>query len=102
MKLPAGIKVDPEIMMGKPCVKGTRIPVYVLLQKMAAGETEAELLQAYPQLSKANLMAVWGHGVRAAADKIWVAPSPVARLFDAHFMAPSAHWAAPTRPVEVL
>ena len=39
MKLPEGIKVDPEIMMGKPCVKGTRIPVYVLLQKMAAGET---------------------------------------------------------------
>ena len=48
MKLPEGIKVDPEIMMGKPCVKGTRIPVYVLLQKMAAGETEAELMKAYP------------------------------------------------------
>jgi uncharacterized protein (DUF433 family) len=58
MKLPEGIKVDPEIMMGKPCVKGTRIPVYVLLQKMAAGETEAELLKAYPQLNKADLMAV--------------------------------------------
>src|SRR6516162_11221174 len=52
MKLPERIKVDPEIMMGKPCVKDTRIPVYVLLQKMAAGETESELLQAYPQLSK--------------------------------------------------
>jgi uncharacterized protein (DUF433 family) len=42
MKLPERITLDPEIMMGKPCVKGTRIPVYVLLQKMAAGETEAE------------------------------------------------------------
>ena len=55
MKLPEGIKVDPEIMMGKPCVKGTRIPVYVLLQKMAAGETEAELLKAYPQLEKVSV-----------------------------------------------
>jgi hypothetical protein len=39
-------------------VKGTWIPVYVLLQKMAAGETEAELLKAYPQLSKADLMSI--------------------------------------------
>ena len=60
MKLPDRITLDPEIMMGKPCVKGTRIPVYVLLQKMAAGETEAELLKAYPQLSKADVTAVMG------------------------------------------
>ena len=75
MKLPAGIKVDPEVMMGKPCVKGTRIPVYVLLQKMAAGETEAELLKAYPQLSKADLMAVWEYAARAAAEEIVLAES---------------------------
>jgi uncharacterized protein (DUF433 family) len=57
VKLPDRIKLDPEIMMGKPCIVGTRIPVYVLLQKMAAGETEAELLKAYPQLTKADLAA---------------------------------------------
>jgi len=56
MRLPERIAVDPEIMMGKPCVKGTRIPVYVHLQKMAAGESEAELLQAYPQLEKRILV----------------------------------------------
>jgi hypothetical protein len=38
MRLPERIAVDPEIMMGKPCVKGTRSPVYVLLQKMAAAK----------------------------------------------------------------
>jgi len=59
MKLPERIEVDPEIMMGKPCVRGTRIPVYVLLQKMAAGETETDLLQAYPQLTKPDLTAVF-------------------------------------------
>jgi uncharacterized protein (DUF433 family) len=46
MRLPERITVDPDIMMGKPCIKGTQIPVYVLLQKMAAGESEAELWQA--------------------------------------------------------
>lgn len=59
--------------MGKPCVSGTRIPVYVLLQKMAAGETEAELLSVYPQLSKADLMAVWEYAARAAAEEIILA-----------------------------
>ena len=37
---------------------------------MAAGETESELLQAYPQLSKADLMAVWDYAARAAAEEI--------------------------------
>lgn len=71
MRLPGRIAVDPEIMMGKPCVKGTRIPVYVLLQKMAAGESEAELLQAYAQLSKADVIAVSEYaGVLAAEECI--------------------------------
>jgi uncharacterized protein (DUF433 family) len=61
MKLPDRITVDPEIMMGKPCVSGTRIPVYVLLQKMAAGETEAELLSVYPQLSKVDSIFAGRH-----------------------------------------
>ncbi len=73
MKVPERIKVDPEIMMGKPCVRGTRLPVYVLLQKMAAGETEAELLEAYPQLSKADLTAVWEYAARAAAEEVVLA-----------------------------
>ena len=62
-------------MMGKPCVKGTRIPVYVLLQKMAAGESEAELLQAYPQLSKADLIAVWDYAARVATEEVVLAES---------------------------
>ena len=56
MTLPERIAIDPEIMRGKPCVKGTRLPVYVLSQKMAGGESEAELLQAYPQLEKRSLV----------------------------------------------
>ena len=42
----------------------------VLLQKMAPGESEAELLQAYPQLSKEEMIAVWNYAERAAAEEV--------------------------------
>ena len=70
MRLPERIAVDPEIMIGKPCVRGTRIPVYILSQKMAAGESETQLLQAYPKLNKADLIAVWEYAARAAAEDV--------------------------------
>ncbi|HET9378725.1 MAG TPA: DUF433 domain-containing protein [Chthoniobacterales bacterium] len=67
--------MDPEIMMGKPCVKGTRIPVYVLLQKMAVGESEAEILQAYPLLGKADVTGAWEYVVRAPTEVVLLAES---------------------------
>jgi uncharacterized protein (DUF433 family) len=57
MKLPLRIETKPEVMMGKPCIKGTRIPVYLILQKMAAGESVEQLLYAYPQLTSQDLVA---------------------------------------------
>jgi uncharacterized protein (DUF433 family) len=57
MKLPPQIEAKAEVMMGKPCIKGTRIPVYLLLQKMAAGETAGQLLVDYPQLTQEDLRA---------------------------------------------
>ena len=73
MRLPERIKVDPDIMMGKPCVRDTRIPVYLLLQKLAAGESAEALLEAYPQLSRADLQAVWEYAARSAAKEIVLA-----------------------------
>ena len=57
-------------MMGKPCVKGTRIPVYVLLEKMAAGESFEQLLSAYPQLTPDDLRACLEYAAVLAADEI--------------------------------
>jgi uncharacterized protein (DUF433 family) len=57
MKFPARIESSPAVMMGKPCVKGTRIPVYLLLEKMAAGETPEQLVAAYPQITIEDLRA---------------------------------------------
>jgi len=56
--------------MGKPCVKGTRIPVYLILQKMAAGEGTDELLAAYPQLTQRDLHACLEYAAALAGEEI--------------------------------
>ncbi len=70
MRLPDRIEAKPDVMMGKPCVKGTRIPVYLLLQKMGAGETTEELLTAYPQLRPDDLRACIQYGAALAGEEI--------------------------------
>src|SRR5450631_594390 len=44
------ISADPAVMMGKPCIKGTRITVELILRKLGAGRSFADLLDVYPQL----------------------------------------------------
>ncbi|MCW5906413.1 MAG: DUF433 domain-containing protein [Chitinophagales bacterium] len=44
------ITTDPDILFGKPVIKGTRIPVDLILEKLAAGETFEQLLKAYPSI----------------------------------------------------
>lgn len=51
------IAVDPAIMMGKPCIKGTRITVELILRKLGAGRSFPDLLDAYPQLTEEDLRA---------------------------------------------
>jgi len=51
------IEMDPKVMMGKPVVRGTRITVELLLQKVAEGATEADLLDAYPRLTREDIKA---------------------------------------------
>ena len=60
-------------MTGKPCIKGTRIPVYLLLQKMAAGETMEELLASYPQLSLEDLRACLAYAAALAGEEVILA-----------------------------
>lgn len=51
------ITADPEIMLGKPIIKGTRITVELILRKLSEGMTIEELLQAYPHLTKEDILA---------------------------------------------
>ena len=45
------IEINPDVMMGKPVVRGTRIPVEIILEKLAAGETKDQILAAHPRLT---------------------------------------------------
>ncbi len=51
------IEANPNIMFGKPCVKGTRVPVDLILEKLGNGETMEDLLDAYPRVSKEAVLA---------------------------------------------
>ena len=51
------ITSNPEIMFGKLCIKGTRIPVDLILEKLAWGETIEDLLAAYPRITKEDIEA---------------------------------------------
>jgi uncharacterized protein (DUF433 family) len=48
---------DPNVLMGKPVVAGTRITVEQILEKLAAGETVEELLEAHPRLTRQAIQA---------------------------------------------
>ncbi|MBI3538074.1 MAG: DUF433 domain-containing protein [Chloroflexi bacterium] len=51
------IHSDPKIMMGKPVVSGTRVSVELILEKLAAGETFEQLLEAHPRLTREAILA---------------------------------------------
>ena len=70
MKFPDRVEAKPTVMMGKPCVKGTRIPVHLLLEKMAVGESSERLLRAYPQLTSDDLRACLEYAAALAADEV--------------------------------
>ena len=51
------IVIDPEIRSGKPCIKGTRITVYDILEYLAGGMTEDDILRDFPALSRDDIRA---------------------------------------------
>jgi len=56
-KLLERIEINPQIMMGKPVIKGTRLPVEIILEKLAYGCSEEDILQDYPFLTKEDIRA---------------------------------------------
>jgi len=60
------IEINPAIMMGKPVIRGTRITVELILNKMAEGETESELLDDYPHLTADDIRAAIAYGAASA------------------------------------
>lgn len=61
------IEVNAKVMMGKPVIKGTRIPVELILRKLSEGVTAEDLLDAYPHLSREDIQAALAYAARALA-----------------------------------
>ncbi len=58
------IHSDPAVMMGKPVIKGTRITVELILEKLAAGESVDQLLGSYPHLTREGILAAIDYAVK--------------------------------------
>lgn len=68
------IEINPEVMLGKPVIRGTRIPVELLIRKLSEGATEADLLDAYPRLTLEDIKAALSYAADSLArEKIIVA-----------------------------
>jgi uncharacterized protein (DUF433 family) len=57
MNLSDKIEINPKIMLGKPVIRGTRITVELILRKLGEGASEADMLAAYPHLSREDIRA---------------------------------------------
>ncbi len=64
------IEVDPQIMLGKPVIRGTRIPVELILRKLSEGATEADLLDAYPRLTREDIQAALAYAADSVAHEL--------------------------------
>jgi len=61
---------DPAVCHGQVCVQGTRIPVAIILENMAAGETLEAILKSYPALTAEDVRASWAYAAELARDPI--------------------------------
>lgn len=70
------IEMNPKVIMGKPVIRGTRIPVELILRKLSEGATEDDLLDAYPRLKVEDIQAAMGYAgdTLAHVETIIVAP----------------------------
>jgi uncharacterized protein (DUF433 family) len=63
------ISIDPSVCHGKACVRGTRILVSVVLDNLAAGVPNAEILTSYPSLSPEDIQAVLAYAANLAHER---------------------------------
>jgi len=64
------IERNPDIMLAKPIIKGTRITVELVMRKLAGGHTVKNLLESYPNLSEEQILAVFTYAADMIANEI--------------------------------
>ena len=63
------ISIDPNVCFGKPCIRGTRIWVALVLDLLASGETQERILAEYPQLTSEDILAAIAYGAEMSRGR---------------------------------
>lgn len=66
------LTVDPEILGGKPIIRGTRITVEFVLELLGSGLSEEEILQDYPQLTREDLQARLNYAAHSLRNEVYL------------------------------
>ena len=69
------ISVDPNICFGKPCIKGTRIWVSLILDLLADGTTIKEIIEEYPHLTEEDIRAAIAYGAEMSRERYVEVPA---------------------------
>ena len=75
-KLAERIVINPQIMVGKPVIQGTRVPVELIVRMLAQGIPESEILKEYPRLLPADIRAALAYAAQNLAHED-VLPLPI-------------------------
>ncbi|MFO1428728.1 MAG: DUF433 domain-containing protein [Candidatus Competibacteraceae bacterium] len=65
------VTVDPAVCAGKPCIRGTRIYIAIILDALAEGLTPEEILDHYPSLQIEDIRAAVAYAAEMARENIW-------------------------------
>jgi len=63
------ISLDPKVMVGKPVIRGTRIPVELVVRMLAQGISEADILSEYPRLEPEDIRAALAYAAQVLASE---------------------------------
>ena len=72
------ISIDPEVCFGKPCIRGTRIWVSLILDFLAAGMSMKEILEDYPHLTEEDIRAAIAYGAEMSRERYVEIPTKAA------------------------
>jgi uncharacterized protein (DUF433 family) len=64
------VSIDPNVCFGRPCIRGTRIWVALIVDNLAEGVSEAEILEAYPQLQPQDIRAALAFAAEMTRERI--------------------------------
>jgi uncharacterized protein (DUF433 family) len=68
------ISVNPNVCFGKPCIRGHRIWVSLILDQLASGMTVEQVLEQYPQLSRDDVLACVAYGAEMSRERFVEVP----------------------------